>query len=74
MISKKIGKEVEIQTVPFVQMVGMEEEKSVEGMFRLKGDLHSKDAAQRMSLYYNYGRLFGSTNVLRWVLRRETTG
>lgn len=73
-VGKKIGKEVKAETVPFAQTVGIEGGKSVEAMFGLQENEYSRDAAQRMLLYYNYRGLVGSTNVLRWVLGRETMG
>ena len=64
-----IEKEVKIEVLPFQAFV----EGSVEAMFGLPEHPRSRDEAQRMLLYYNYRGLVGSTNVLRWVLGRETT-
>jgi hypothetical protein len=44
-------------------------------LFRLKGteevDLRTRDAAQRMLLFYNYRGLIGNPNVLNWLIGRK---
>jgi uncharacterized protein YbjT (DUF2867 family) len=70
-ISEKIGKEVKIEK--------MEYKDAVEALLkRLYGsnegvDQRSRDAAQRMILFYGNRGLVGNSNVLEWVLGREAT-
>uniref|UniRef100_L2FAA1 Nucleoside-diphosphate-sugar epimerase n=1 Tax=Colletotrichum fructicola (strain Nara gc5) TaxID=1213859 RepID=L2FAA1_COLFN len=77
-ISKKIGKEVQVNTPTF--------EKGVENALALlfggnsmlcaEGDLRpdvTKDEAERLILFYNRYSLAGNPNVLRWLLGREPT-
>jgi uncharacterized protein YbjT (DUF2867 family) len=70
-ISEKIGKEVKIEK--------REYKDAVEALLkRLYGsnegvDQRSKDAAQRMILFYDNRGLVGNSNVLEWVLGKEAT-
>jgi uncharacterized protein YbjT (DUF2867 family) len=70
-ISEKIGKEVKIEK--------REYKDAVEALLkRLYGsnegvDQRSRDAAQRMILFYDNRGLVGNSNVLEWVLGREAT-
>jgi uncharacterized protein YbjT (DUF2867 family) len=70
-ISEKIGKEIKIEK--------MEYKDAVEALLkRLYGsnegvDQRSRDAAQRMILFYDNRGLVGNSNVLEWVLGREAT-
>jgi uncharacterized protein YbjT (DUF2867 family) len=70
-ISKKTGREVKIQQ--------MEYKDAVEALLkRLYGsnegvDQRSRDAAQRMILFYDNRGLIGNSNVLEWVLGRRAT-
>ncbi len=40
-------------------------------MLGVGADVYTRDAGQRMLLYYNERGLVGSTNVMRWLLGRE---
>ncbi|KAJ4364628.1 hypothetical protein N0V83_009224 [Neocucurbitaria cava] len=68
-ISKKLGKEVKIEHLQY--------KDAVNGLLiRLYGttegvDPRSKDAAQRMVLFYDNRGLIGNSNVLEWVLGRK---
>jgi uncharacterized protein YbjT (DUF2867 family) len=70
-IGEKVGKEVTIEQ--------MEYKDAVEALLkRLYGsnegvDQRSRDAAQRMILFYDNRGLIGNSNVLEWVLRRKAT-
>lgn len=71
-ISKTIGKDIKVEPMPFQKT--MEREPPVEKMFGLGENAHTRDAAQRMLLYYSYRGLVGSTNIMRWLLGREPMG
>ena len=70
-ISERIGKHVKIERLEYKQ--------AVDGLLmRLFGasegvDKRSKDAAQRMVLFYDNRGLVGNGNVLEWVLGRNAT-
>lgn len=67
-ISDKIGKEIKIEVLPFGQAVGsllMRLYGKIEGV-----DPRSKDAAQRMILYYDGRGMRGNSNVLEWLVGR----
>jgi len=68
-ISRKIGKDVQIEKLEY--------KEAVEGLLvRLFGsnegvDQRSRDAAQRMILFYDNRGLVGNSSVLAWMLGRE---
>lgn len=69
-VSKEIGKEIRIEQCSF--------EDRVARFFKLVGlgeDPHprSRDAGERMLLYYNTRGLIGNPNILRFLLGREPT-
>jgi uncharacterized protein YbjT (DUF2867 family) len=70
-ISNKIGKKVTIEQMPY--------KDAVEALLkRLYGtnenvDQRSRDAAQRMIIFYDNRGLVGNSNVLEWVLGRQAT-
>ncbi|KAF2262179.1 NAD(P)-binding protein [Lojkania enalia] len=70
-ISKKLNKRIEIAVTPF--------KESVDNILvRLYGKSESigqrsKDAAQRMIMFYDNRGLVGNANVLEWVLGRKAT-
>jgi hypothetical protein len=70
-IGKKLGKIVKIEKLQYKQ--------AVDGfLVRLSGTdesvrQRSRDAAQRMILFYDHRELVGNSNVLEWVLRRNGT-
>lgn len=65
-----IGREIKVQQLPF--------EKAVEGFLKMVSGgkdvpLGTKDAAERMLLYYNSHGLWGSPAVLEMLLGRRAT-
>ncbi|KAJ0275773.1 hypothetical protein Brms1b_006649 [Colletotrichum noveboracense] len=77
-ISKKIGKEVQVNKPTFEK--GVENALAMlfggNSMLCAEGDLRpdvTKDEAERLILFYNRYSLAGNPNVLRWLLGREPT-
>ena len=66
-LSKMVGKEVKMEMVPINETIGGETEK----FFRLPPHPATRDDAQRLILYYNHRGIYGSPNVMKWVLGRE---
>jgi uncharacterized protein YbjT (DUF2867 family) len=70
-ISNTIAKAIKVEVLPFDQAVDallMRLYGKTEGV-----DPRSKDAAQRMILYYDGRGMRGNSNVLEWLIRRPTT-
>ena len=67
-LSKMIGKEVKVEMMPIDQTIGG---KETEKLFRLPPHPATRDDAQRLILYYNHRGIYGSPNVMKWVLGRE---
>jgi len=70
-VSKVLGKEVKVQQKGF--------EDAVENSIKMinggkEPPKQMKEIGARMFLYYNERGLVGNSNVLRWLLERETTG
>ncbi|KAF2245471.1 NAD(P)-binding protein [Trematosphaeria pertusa] len=70
-ISKKIGKEIKVEVAEFREGVD-------NTLVRVYGtsegiDQRSRDAAQRMILFYDNRGLIGNSNVLEWVIGRKAT-
>ena len=70
-LAEKAGKEIGVEVVEFRKAVD-------DVLIRLFGvsegmDQRSRDAAQRMILYYDNRGLVGNSNVLEWVIGREAT-
>ena len=66
-LSRMIGKEVKVEMKPVDHTLGRETEK----FFRLPSHPATRDVAQRLILYYNHRGIYGSPNVMKWVLGRE---
>lgn len=67
-VGERLGREVKIERLGFEDAVRAT-------LLRLKGteevDLRTRDAAQRMLLFYNYRGLIGNPNVLNWLIGRK---
>ena len=65
---ERLGMEVKIERLRFEDVVRAT-------LLRLKGteevDLRTRDAAQRMQLFYSYRGLIGTRNVLNWLIGRK---
>ncbi|KAF2472974.1 NAD(P)-binding protein [Lindgomyces ingoldianus] len=70
-IGDKLGKKIEVETALFKEAVDnlcLRVYGTTEGV-----DQRSRDAAQRMILFYDNRGLVGNPNVLEWLLGREAT-